>query len=118
VRRNRWRCDVSTFTATYETVFRIPQRAFALWLSGKKPSPRRSPGTPDGSTLVLTDNSNANTTTLGTGQLDAVGHFTFTTRILAVGTHVIKAQYAGNANFNESVSLGLGETVYKRRRAR
>ena len=42
MRRNRWRCDVSTFPATYETVFRIAQRAFALWLSGKKPSLRQN----------------------------------------------------------------------------
>jgi ELWxxDGT repeat protein len=51
------------------------------------------------------------TTTLGTGTLNAAGKATFTTSALALGTHAIKATYAGDNNFLASASLTLAETV-------
>jgi ELWxxDGT repeat protein len=51
------------------------------------------------------------TTTLGTGTLNAAGKATFTTSALALGTHAITASYAGDTNFQASVSPILAETV-------
>src|SRR5262249_9326157 len=53
------------------------------------------------------------TTTIAMGMLDSAGHFSFSTRGLAVGTHVLKAIFAGDNNFNSSTSLGITEAVSK-----
>ena len=59
-----------------------------------------------GDTLVPTGKVTFNdgTTALGTGTLNSSGVATFQTSNLAVGTHSITAQYAGDANFTGSTS--------------
>ena len=47
------------------------------------------------------------TTLIGTGTLDATGAASFTTSLLAVGTHVVSVAYAGNANFQPAASAGV-----------
>ena len=54
-------------------------------------------GTPTGS-VVFKDG----TTVLGTGTLDAAGVATFGTSALGVGSHMITAEYAGDASFTAS----------------
>lgn len=49
-------------------------------------------------------------TLLGSGTLDAAGIATFSTTTLAVGPHVLNAQYVGNASFSAS-SGSAGKTV-------
>jgi len=51
------------------------------------------------------------TTTLGTGTLNAGGQATFTTSALALGTHAITANYAGDNNFLASASPTQAETI-------
>jgi parallel beta-helix repeat protein len=51
------------------------------------------------------------TTTLGTGTLNAVGVATLGTNALAVGTHLITADYAGDTNFATSASPVLSQVV-------
>jgi hypothetical protein len=63
-------------------------------------------GTPTGTVTFLDI-----TTTLGTGTLNAAGMATFTTSALALGTHAISANYAGDNNFLASASATLAETV-------
>jgi ELWxxDGT repeat protein len=63
-------------------------------------------GTPTGTVTFLDI-----TTTLGTGTLNAAGQATFTTSALALGTHAITANYAGDNNFLASASPTLAETV-------
>jgi hypothetical protein len=50
-------------------------------------------------------------TVLGSSTLDSTGQATFTTNVLAVGDHEIKADYAGNQVFVASTSLALDESV-------
>jgi hypothetical protein len=63
-------------------------------------------GTPTGTVTFLDF-----TTTLGTGTLNASGQATFTTSALALGTHAISANYAGDNNFLASASATLAETI-------
>jgi hypothetical protein len=52
------------------------------------------------------------TTVLGTGSVNATTHLaTFTTSTLTVGTHPIRAFYAGNGSFNSSVSAIVNQVV-------
>jgi hypothetical protein len=51
------------------------------------------------------------TTTLGTGTLNAAGKATFTTSVLALGTHAISANYVGDNNFLAGASPTLAETI-------
>jgi ELWxxDGT repeat protein len=60
-------------------------------------------GTPTGTVAFLDI-----TTTLGTG---TAGQATFTTSALALGTHAITANYAGDNNFLASASATLAETI-------
>jgi len=48
---------------------------------------------------------------VGTFPLDAAGKATFTTNVLAVGDHVIAAHYEGDANFNDSMSANIIQSV-------
>jgi hypothetical protein len=63
-------------------------------------------GTPTGTVTFLDF-----TTTLATGTLNAAGKATFTTSALALGTHAISANYAGDNNFLASASATLAETI-------
>jgi hypothetical protein len=65
-------------------------------------------GTPTG-TVTFFDG----TTTLGTGTVNAARQATFTTALLAVGTHSITAVYGGDSNFSTSTSAASSETVNK-----
>ncbi|HVZ50565.1 MAG TPA: Ig-like domain repeat protein [Pseudolabrys sp.] len=56
-------------------------------------------GTPSG-TVTFKDNTTS--TTLGTGSLDGSGKATFATTGLAVGSHTIEVDYAGDTNFTAS----------------
>ncbi len=51
------------------------------------------------------------TTILSTSTLDASGVATFTTSTLSAGTHPITVQYYGDANFGQSVSAVVNQTV-------
>ncbi|HLH30720.1 MAG TPA: Ig-like domain-containing protein, partial [Terriglobia bacterium] len=51
------------------------------------------------------------TTTIGSGTLNASGQASFTTSLLAAGTHSITAVYAGNATFATSTSAAVSEVV-------
>jgi Tol biopolymer transport system component len=68
-----------------------------------------SPGGAPTGTVTFSDNS----TTLGSGSLDASGMATLTTASLAVGPHSITASYSGDANFTSSSSSPLSQTVNK-----
>jgi hypothetical protein len=63
-------------------------------------------GTPSGTVTFKNG-----TTTLGTGTLDAQGKATFNSPAgaLSVGSHGIKAEYAGDTNFKPSVSAELAQ---------
>lgn len=50
-------------------------------------------------------------TTLGTGNLDAGGHATFTTSMLSAGSHSITAVYGGDSLYNSSTSNLLIQDV-------
>ena len=63
-------------------------------------------GTPSG-VVTFTDGS----TTLGTATLDAFGQATFSTSMLALGSHMIRAAFNGNGNFTSSTSTVLTQTV-------
>jgi hypothetical protein len=63
-------------------------------------------GTPTG-TVVFKDG----TTTLGSGTLNGSGMASFTTNTLALGTHSITAQYAGDSKFNTNTSAAVTETI-------
>ena len=63
-------------------------------------------GTPTG-TVTFYDGA----TSLGTGQLDAMGQATFLTSTLSVGSHPITAVYDGDGNFITSTSSPLSQTV-------
>src|SRR5205814_1105492 len=52
------------------------------------------------------------TTDLGSGTLDGSGHATLSLASLTAGTHHITASYAGDTNFDTSVSDRLDQTVY------
>jgi YVTN family beta-propeller protein len=65
-----------------------------------------SSGTPTGSVTFMDG-----TTTLGTGTLNSSGVATFTTSLLAVGSHSLTASYSGEANFATSTSSTLSLTV-------
>ncbi|MBP7864540.1 MAG: Ig-like domain repeat protein [Acidobacteria bacterium] len=65
-------------------------------------------GTPSG-TVTFLDNGSA----IGTGSLDGSGTVTFNTSSLAVGTHLVIAQYGGDAAFDPSPSTPLTQTVQK-----
>jgi hypothetical protein len=51
--------------------------------------------------------------TLGTGSVDATGHASLTTSVLAVGSHSIFAVYSGDSNYNSSTSNAVSQTVNK-----
>ena len=63
-------------------------------------------GTPTG-TVTFMDSS----TTLGTGTLNGSGVATYTTSVLAVGSHSITAVYGGDSNFIASTSPALTQKV-------
>jgi hypothetical protein len=65
-----------------------------------------SGGTPTG-TITFKDG----TTSLGTGTLNGSGVATLSTSALTVGTHSIKAEYGGDANFAGSASNVLSQIV-------
>jgi Bacterial Ig-like domain (group 3) len=82
----------------------IPQAAAAVLLLSATPS----------GTVTFKDE----TATLGTGTLNASAPAAFTTSTLSVGTHSIRAVYAGDANFTGSTSPVLspgGELASPRR---
>lgn len=62
--------------------------------------------TPTGS-VIFKDGSSA----LSTGTLDATGKVTYTTSMLAVGTHAISAVYSGDASNTASTSPAVAVTV-------
>jgi hypothetical protein len=64
-------------------------------------------GTPTG-TVTFKDGS----ATLGTVALDGTGQATFTTSALGVGTHAIRGQYSGDANFTASIGNVSQEVGY------
>jgi hypothetical protein len=68
-------------------------------------TPTSGSGTPTGTVTFLDG-----TSTLGTGTLSS-GQATFSTSSLAVGNHVITAQYGGDSNFNSSTSSAITQTV-------
>src|SRR5262249_6193775 len=53
------------------------------------------------------------TTLLGSTALDGSGTATFSTSRLAVGVHLVTAQYSGDAAFGASSSPGLSQTISK-----
>jgi hypothetical protein len=63
-------------------------------------------GTPTG-TVSFSEGS----TPLGTAPLDASGHATLSSSTLTAGTHIIGAQYSGDANFPSSAANPLTQTV-------
>src|SRR5262249_14610224 len=63
-------------------------------------------GTPTG-TVTFKDGGTA----IGSGTLDAMGHATFTTTTLTVGSHSITAMYLGNTNLAPSTSAPLIQIV-------
>jgi hypothetical protein len=63
-------------------------------------------GTPSG-----TVNFMDGTTVIASGTLDSTGTATFTTSTLSVGTHAIKAAYAGDADFAASTSNTVKQKV-------
>jgi hypothetical protein len=63
-------------------------------------------GTPTG-TVTFKDGS----TTLGSGSLNGSGQATFSTSVLALGSHSITAVYGGDANFTGSTSSSFTESV-------
>jgi len=63
-------------------------------------------GTPTGSVEFFDG-----TTELGTETLDDIGNATFTTSVLAVGSHAITVQYLSDGNFSGSTSDALSQTV-------
>jgi len=48
---------------------------------------------------------------LGSGAIDGSGKAVFTTSSLAVGSHSITGQYAGDVNFTGSITIALVETI-------
>jgi Bacterial Ig-like domain (group 3)/FG-GAP-like repeat/FG-GAP repeat len=63
-------------------------------------------GTPTGTVTFLD-----NTTTLGTGTLNASGVATYSSSALTTGAHSITAQYGGDSNFAASTSKAVTVTV-------
>jgi hypothetical protein len=72
------------------------------------PNPSDSSGLPTGAVTFL-DGSTA----LGTGPLDKSGRIAFATSKLAVGQHLIVANYNGDADFAGSQSNALTQTVHQ-----
>jgi uncharacterized repeat protein (TIGR01451 family) len=66
-------------------------------------------GTPSSGTVTFYEG----VTALGSGTLNASGQATYSTSSLSVGSHLIRAVYAGNANYNGSTSPGANATVAK-----
>lgn len=73
-----------TFTATFSSQYAVPNGTVTFY---------------DGATAIAT------------GTLDATGAATLTTAALALGSHNVSASYAGNANFNNSVTPVLVQVV-------
>jgi len=69
-------------------------------------SPATGAGTPSGS-VSFYDGA----TLLGSASLNGSGQATLSTSALALGAHTISAQYAGDANFLNSTSAGLNQTM-------
>jgi hypothetical protein len=70
--------------------------------------PSDGSGLPTGAVTFL-DGSTA----LGTGPLDKSGRIAFATSKLAVGQHLIVANYTGDADFAGSQSNALTQTVHQ-----
>jgi hypothetical protein len=70
-------------------------------------SPNSGSATPTGTVAFLDSGS-----TIGTGTLSS-GTAMFTTSTLSIGVHTITARYAGDSNFNSSVSTALTQTINK-----
>lgn len=51
-------------------------------------------------------------TVIGTGTLDASGVATFTTNVLAAGTHTVTAVYSGDVNYSGETSNSVSVTVF------
>jgi hypothetical protein len=84
---------------------------FTVVVAGKAPGTIHPPA---GDAVTVTDTVGTTTTTIATGMLDASGHFSFSKGNFATGTtHVLKASFGGDSNFNTGSSLGLGENTIK-----
>jgi Bacterial Ig-like domain (group 3) len=84
---------------------------FTVVVAGKAPGTIRPPA---GDAVTVTDTVGTTTTTIATGMLDASGHFSFSKGNFATGTtHVLKASFGGDSNFNAGSSVGLGENTIK-----
>jgi hypothetical protein len=84
---------------------------FTVVVAGKAPGTIRPPA---GDAVMVTDTVGTTTTTIATGMLDASGHFSFSKGNFATGTtHVLKASFGGDSNFNAGSSVGLGENTIK-----
>jgi hypothetical protein len=84
---------------------------FTVVVAGKAPGTIHPPA---GDAITLTDTVGTTTTTIASGMLDAIGHFSFSVRNFAVGTtHVIKASFTGDNNFKSGASVAVGENTIK-----
>lgn len=72
--------------------------------------PSSTEGTPTG-TVAYTDKFQGTTTTLGTEQLNGSGNATLPISTLAVGTHVITANYGGDTYYSASSSNTVAQVV-------
>jgi hypothetical protein len=84
---------------------------FTVVVAGKAPGTIHPPA---GDTVTITDTVGTTTTTIATGMLDAIGHFSFSVRNFAAGTtHVLKASFSGDSNFKSGASVAVGENTIK-----
>jgi hypothetical protein len=97
---------INKYQAPYST-----NVTFTIVVAGQAPGTLRPPA---GDSITITDTVGTTTTTIATGMLDAIGHFSFSTRNFAAGTtQVIKAQFGGDSNFKSGTSLAVGENTIK-----
>jgi hypothetical protein len=75
-----------------------------------KQDPNSTQGTPTG-TVTYSDTFQGTTTTLGTQTLDGSGNAGLLLSSLAVGTHVIAANYGGDTYYSASASNPLSQVV-------
>jgi hypothetical protein len=75
-----------------------------------KQDPNSTQGTPTG-TVTFSDTFQGATTTLGTQTLNASGNASLQLSSLAVGTHVITANYSGDTYYSASASNPLSQVV-------
>jgi hypothetical protein len=70
-----------------------------------------APASSGGGVLAGTVTFKDGATALGTGTVDGSGNATFTTSVVAAGSHSITAVYGGSANFSTSTSPAVTQTV-------